>query len=557
MSNRLYHIFYLVAFAIFVTGQAVQAQVAIEGYAFESDNRGYLNAVSIEITDKSNGELIDVIQSNAEGYFVTDLPADKTYTLVANKSLFHPTRQDFTTQLGGDANKVFLKVELNRQPGYMFDVTLAAAKMEGDSVADAISGAWIEVFNNTNEELVLELKDYPHPNFAYTFQQGNHYTILIRKEGYFAKRLEAMVNVDGCILCFDGLASLENVTDNLTEGLQMGSLLANVELKRAAVGDKFSVDNLLYASSSAEISRTAAQELDKLATILHENPGLIVELGSHTDSKGKAKFNMELADQRAKAAVAHLILKGIDPDRIVARGYGESELLNDCADGITCTEDQHAINRRTEVKVIGLRDPRKANVSLLEIKEQEKFSRMLEEVQQQEQVQVGEEAPLPEEISNDIMEDAPVTTAGEEEPMMRDTLDLAAETELEIVVGRPLRKHVSDRADESISEADDFGDKLREVERPPVALVQAGEPIPVSFTGYMIELAQTGVRLGPGHPIVRDFEQVYWEKLPSNEHSYLVGRFEDIQQALLYLEDYLLADYASAKVIEFVQGVRK
>jgi outer membrane protein OmpA-like peptidoglycan-associated protein/tetratricopeptide (TPR) repeat protein len=95
----------------------------------------------------------------------------------------------------------------------------------------------------------------------------------------------------------------------------------------------------------------ADSDLDKLVKVLKRNPELYVELGSHTDSRGTYDYNIELSARRAEAAVAYIVEQGIEPDRITARGYGETELVNECSDGVTCSERDHQMNRRTEVKV--------------------------------------------------------------------------------------------------------------------------------------------------------------------------------------------------------------
>ena len=100
------------------------------------------------------------------------------------------------------------------------------------------------------------------------------------------------------------------------------------------------------------IRQDAAEELDKLLVTLSDNPGIIVELGSHTDSRGKDKYNLDLSQKRAEAAVEYLVENGINSSRISAKGYGETQLLNKCKNGVTCPEDLHQENRRTEVKIL-------------------------------------------------------------------------------------------------------------------------------------------------------------------------------------------------------------
>ena len=80
-----------------------------------------------------------------------------------------------------------------------------------------------------------------------------------------------------------------------------------------------------------------------------------IDIRSHTDCRQTAKYNMGLSDRRAKSTKAWLVKNGINTSRISAKGYGESQLLNECADGVECTEEQHAVNRRTEFKVTQLK----------------------------------------------------------------------------------------------------------------------------------------------------------------------------------------------------------
>lgn len=85
---------------------------------------------------------------------------------------------------------------------------------------------------------------------------------------------------------------------------------------------------------------------------MQDNPTIKVEMSSHTDSRGSNQYNQELSQKRAESTVNYLMSKGISRNRLIARGAGETELLNRCADGVTCPENEHTINRRTEFKVV-------------------------------------------------------------------------------------------------------------------------------------------------------------------------------------------------------------
>ncbi len=108
----------------------------------------------------------------------------------------------------------------------------------------------------------------------------------------------------------------------------------------------------------ANIRKDAMPVLDSLVGIMNEYPYIVIELSSHTDCRSSYAYNDTLSQKRADSSVAYLIKKGIDPDRLVAKGYGERKLKNDCAcedgkgPGMDCTEEQHQVNRRTEFTVL-------------------------------------------------------------------------------------------------------------------------------------------------------------------------------------------------------------
>ena len=118
-----------------------------------------------------------------------------------------------------------------------------------------------------------------------------------------------------------------------------------VTVKPNIIGKTYSV---YYGFDKWDLSKKAMEELDKLSKDMLENPPTNVELKSHTDSRGAAKYNMMLSEIRGKMAQYYILGHGITQDRVESKGYGETQLLNKCADGVRCSEAEHAINRRTE-----------------------------------------------------------------------------------------------------------------------------------------------------------------------------------------------------------------
>ena len=117
-------------------------------------------------------------------------------------------------------------------------------------------------------------------------------------------------------------------------------------------GKGLGLKNVLFDLNKYIIKEDSKIELNRLVRFMQYNPDVKVEVGSHTDCRSSSVYNQKLSQNRANASVDYVGSQGISRDRITGKGYGESKLLNECADGVKCSEEQHAINRRTEMKVI-------------------------------------------------------------------------------------------------------------------------------------------------------------------------------------------------------------
>ncbi len=130
------------------------------------------------------------------------------------------------------------------------------------------------------------------------------------------------------------------------------------KIKTVAVNDDlaktFGIKIIYFDLDKWNIRQDAALELEKIMDVMKEYPSMKIDLRSHTDSRGTAKYNEKLSDRRAKSSVAWLVKNGIETSRLSGKGYGESKLLNKCADGVKCSEDEHQANRRSEFIVVAL-----------------------------------------------------------------------------------------------------------------------------------------------------------------------------------------------------------
>ncbi len=120
------------------------------------------------------------------------------------------------------------------------------------------------------------------------------------------------------------------------------------------VGDVVKLDNIYYNSDDYKLKEDALKDLDKLVQILNKYPNMIIEIYSHTDTRGSAADNLQLSQLRAREVEKYLIKNRISKARIKALGKGETEPVNNCGDGVQCTESEHKRNRRTEFKILSI-----------------------------------------------------------------------------------------------------------------------------------------------------------------------------------------------------------
>ena len=125
-----------------------------------------------------------------------------------------------------------------------------------------------------------------------------------------------------------------------------------IELEKIWPEKEIVIPNIYYDYDSATLREESFSVLDSLLTFFRENSDLKVEIGSHTDSRGIFEYNEKLSQGRAQSVVDYLVKSGISKTKLTAKGYGERKLINECADGVQCSEEKHQENRRTTFKVI-------------------------------------------------------------------------------------------------------------------------------------------------------------------------------------------------------------
>lgn len=120
---------------------------------------------------------------------------------------------------------------------------------------------------------------------------------------------------------------------------------------RVSEKEQFNVPVIQFELDRAALSTESETSLNRVVSLLRKNPNVKIEISGHTDSRGEDRYNLKLSQQRIDAVVAYLVESGIDKSRLTGIGYGEKEIKNKCVDGVECSEAEHAVNRRTEMRV--------------------------------------------------------------------------------------------------------------------------------------------------------------------------------------------------------------
>ena len=154
------------------------------------------------------------------------------------------------------------------------------------------------------------------------------YTVTVSADGYLLATYELNTQ-----LSTDSIISLSYMLDKKEIGTDLGPFM------------------IYYNFDKYDIREDAKVELDKIVKLMNENPEVKIELGSHTDCRGSSRYNAKLSKKRAKSAADYIAKRITNSDRIVSKGYGESQPVTNCKCS-SCSKEEHQLNRRTEFIII-------------------------------------------------------------------------------------------------------------------------------------------------------------------------------------------------------------
>lgn len=256
--------------------------------------------------------------------------------------LFRADRGFFTSNREGGKGDDDIYTFVNEDP----DLKVVNYYLQGITYTPDSTG--LKVLPNTRVslldsegELMQDFLTGTDGKFFFRVYENEDYELIGETDGYLVKRQSYSTRGKGV-----DPNTLKQLVTNVT-------LDTTLVLERLALNKVFVLENIYYDLDSANIRPDAARELDKLVQILIDNPEIKIELSSHTDSIASVEYNLNLSQRRAQSAVNYIIQRGIAPERLEAKGYGELKPIarNTNRDGTDNPEGRQR-NRRTEFKIL-------------------------------------------------------------------------------------------------------------------------------------------------------------------------------------------------------------
>ena len=211
---------------------------------------------------------------------------------------------------------------------YSFNAEPCKQKIEGiarnSKNQEILAGVEVKLINKAGK-IIETVTTADDGAFAFDADCNKTYTVVGSKKDYKDDLKEIVTEFDN--------GKVNNADLNLTPLINDNQIVINP---------------IFFDFDKWNIRTDAEYELENIVDVMREHPNMVIKIESHTDSRGSDSYNMKLSDRRAKSTRDYIISRGIAPERIAsAIGYGETQLLNKCSNGVKCTPEEHQLNRRS------------------------------------------------------------------------------------------------------------------------------------------------------------------------------------------------------------------
>jgi outer membrane protein OmpA-like peptidoglycan-associated protein/5-hydroxyisourate hydrolase-like protein (transthyretin family) len=292
---------------------------------FDAKSGAPLEAADVRIV--RNGTNQDLKVTTADGKTDLCLDANTEYEFKVVKEGYAPNTAKFSTLTQSNRPQVNVSIYLEKSEN-----TIVRGMVKTEVNQKPAEGVKVTLRNDKDKSEKTVVTG-PDGGYEFAVKPNAPYTITAQKDRYATKKAQY----------------------GKAKGAKKIQRTAPDSLSLYGEGDVFQLKNIYYDLNKFFIRPDAARELDRVVTLLKEYPEMKIELRSHTDARSGDIYNMKLSENRARAALDYIASRGIPANRLTAQGYGETEVVNGCTDGVNCSESEHQQNRRTEFKILAVK----------------------------------------------------------------------------------------------------------------------------------------------------------------------------------------------------------
>lgn len=288
-------------------------------------------------------------RTGTKGEIAMIIDEEKSYTVFVEKKGYLPLKQVINST-GLQTQKQW-KLQLKRIAGIPLKV-----KAINMPFRESVPHVSLELFNHCTQKTERAISDeYGH--FTFYLACDCEYELIGKKDAYrkYQKRFTTKYRQCGDLNAIKTEIYLieKEVIEHIAnkDNLHFPSF-DNYEAQNIQkIGQIIALENIIFEENKADLSKKTISDLHKIHYFLQKHPYIQIEIGVHTDARGTAKFNHWLAQRRADAIYNFLLSEKTPKEQLYAVGYGEDRLLNHCQDGIRCSEVEHLLNKRVEMKI--------------------------------------------------------------------------------------------------------------------------------------------------------------------------------------------------------------
>jgi len=273
---------------------------------------GKRDGTVVNVGEPINGRMDDFTfifnETTREGYFASNrsegMGADDIYSFLETKALILDCKQEVSGTVSDKISK------------------------------EVLVGATVKVIDENNEEIMSAITD----------DEGKYTLMLDCNQGNFVRAM-----TDGYIPSEEYLGKSDGEAKRIDFYLERNTI-------SAGFGDDLSkllqLSTIYFDFNKYNIRKDSQIEVEKVIAAMEKYPSLKIQVNSHTDSRGKDSYNLWLSQKRAQSTIDYMIKKGIAKERVSSKGFGETKLINQCANGVKCSDADHELNRRSEFIIL-------------------------------------------------------------------------------------------------------------------------------------------------------------------------------------------------------------